>query len=186
LNSRFWLRRQFDRIRNLPDESARLKEIASLVNWTDPGPGGFYDDLGNPRRQPRLVPGQGFAADPQFFASPLVFFDNAQTGRKSWWDQGAALYDQRLGLKYEGLVPAAPYKVRVVYGAGPVRLRANLAYVIHGYLEKPFQVLEFAVPLEATRHGELLLQWNRPPGAGGAGRGCQVAEVWLMRHTPAE
>ena len=30
----------------------------------DPGPGGFYDDLGNPSCQPHLVRGPGFDADP--------------------------------------------------------------------------------------------------------------------------
>jgi hypothetical protein len=41
--------------------------------------------------------------------------------------------------------------------------------------------LEFSIPVEATRDGELRLSWTRPPGVGGTGRGVQVAEVWLIR-----
>jgi hypothetical protein len=180
LNSRLWLLAEFDRIRKLPAESERLTAIARIAHWTDPGPGGFYDDLGNPAAQPHLVPGEGFAADPQYFRSPLTFFDGRATGRKSWWDQSLALYELPLTMRYAGLDPQARYKVRVVYGAGPIRLQAGDAQV-HDYLEKTFDPLEFDLPEDAARSGSLTLRWNRPPGVGGAGRGCQVAEVWLIK-----
>ncbi len=185
LNSREWLLEQFARIRKLADEPKRLAAIDALVNWTNPGPGGFHDDLGNTRQQPHLVPGPGFAEDPQYFRGPLMYFDNRRTGPKSWWDHAMTLYEQPLRMKYDGLDPAARYRVRVVYGAGPLRLRANGKHEIHGYLERPYEVLEYAVPPEATRGGELTLEWNRTPGGGGAGRGCQVAEVWLIKERAA-
>ena len=40
--------------------------LSAIVHWTDPGPGGFYDDLGNPARQPHLVRGPGYQKDPAF------------------------------------------------------------------------------------------------------------------------
>jgi hypothetical protein len=181
LNSRVWLKQQFDRIRKIGEESERLREIARIVHWTDPGPGGFYDDLGNPQNQKHLVPGVGFAEDPQFFRGPLVFFDNRQTGRKSWWDHAITFYEQPLRMKYADLDPSARYKVRVVYGAGPLRLRADGSHQIHDYVQRPYEVLEYEVPAETTHDGVLTLEWNRPPGGGGAGRGCQVAEVWLIK-----
>jgi hypothetical protein len=46
----------------------------------------------------------------------------------------------------------------------------------------PIQPLEFDLPTEATANGELTLTWTREPGLGGNGRGCQVAEVWLIRR----
>ena len=85
-------------------------------------------------------------------------------------------------MKYEGLDPSARYKVRVVYGGGPLRLRADGQYEIHGYLQKPYEPLDFAVPPDATRDGAVTLEWNRPPGGGGPGRGCQLAEVWLIKE----
>ena len=77
--------------------------------------------------------------------------------------------------------------MRVVYSgdepAALVRMRCNGNLEIHSYLHKPWppRPLEFDVPPEATAGGELSLIWNRPPGLGGNGRGCQVAEVWLLK-----
>ncbi len=59
LNSRVWLKQRIAEIRKLPGEPARLAAISAIVHWTDPGPGGFYDDLGNLTRQPHLVRGPG-------------------------------------------------------------------------------------------------------------------------------
>ena len=57
---------RFAEIRKMADENDRLDEIVSIVHWTDPGPGGFYDDLGNVMRQPHLVRGVGFRRIPGF------------------------------------------------------------------------------------------------------------------------
>lgn len=181
LNSRVWLREQFDRIARLDSESARRTEINRLLNWKDPGPGGFYDDLGNPAAQPHVISGAGFDTDPQFFKTFTNFFNPRQQGPKSWWDQAITFYEHPLTMRYPGLDPAARYRVRVVYAAGPLRLAAE-GVEIHPYIEKPFEPLEFDVPAEATRDGVLTLQWNRTPGGGGPGRGCQVAEVWLLKR----
>ena len=48
LNAREWLEGRFAAIRKLSSEAERLKAIDAIVNWTNPGPGGFYDDLGDP------------------------------------------------------------------------------------------------------------------------------------------
>jgi hypothetical protein len=180
LNNRAWLKQQFEEIRKLPAEADRLRRINEIVHWTDPGPGGFYDDLGNASAQPHLVKGPGYPEDPDYWRSALQHFENVPTGRMAWWDQALALYDSSLKMRYTGLDPTARYKVKVVYGSGPVRLLANDAEV-HGPLTKTYQALEFDLPAGATASGELTLTWTRPPGGGGAGRGCQVAEVWLMR-----
>jgi len=64
-----------------------------------------------------------------------------------------------------------------------VRLVANGNTEIHGFIQKPLPVkpLEFEIPPDAIRSGALNLEWTRPPGLAGNGRGCQVAEVWLIR-----
>jgi hypothetical protein len=184
LNSRHWLKQRFEEIRRLGTETERLKKIDEITNWTNPGPGGFYDDLGNLTRQPHLVRGPGFAIDPGFFESSLPIVDRYERSpgtRMSWWDHAITLYDQPLQMHYADLDSNAPYKIRVVYGGGPIRLVAGERFEIHSFIEKTHEILEFDIPSDATARGELTLRWNRPPGAGGAGRGCQVAEVWLMR-----
>jgi hypothetical protein len=45
----------------------------------------------------------------------------------------------------------------------------------------PQKPLEFDIPAEATKSGELTLDWTREQGLGGNGRGCQICEVWLLR-----
>jgi hypothetical protein len=64
-----------------------------------------------------------------------------------------------------------------------VRLVASTGVEVHPFIEKPspIQPLEFDLPSGAIEDGELTLSWSREPGLGGNGRGCQVAEVWLMR-----
>ena len=54
LNDRPWLENQFDEILAMDSEKDRQQRIHMLVNWEDAGPGGFYDDLGNPEKQSHL------------------------------------------------------------------------------------------------------------------------------------
>ncbi len=187
LNNRAWLRLQFADIRRMTDEKEQLKALDAIVNWTDPGPGGFYDDLGNPSQQPHLVRGLGYEKDPAFLQSSLVGFSGRAAWRSSWWTHAESLVDAPLKMHYDGLDPGAAYKIRVVYaGDSPsvkIRLVANGAIEIHPLLQKPMPVrpLEFEVPRQATGKGELDLSWSREPGLGGNGRGVQVAEVWLIK-----
>jgi len=96
--------------------------------------------------------------------------------------------DRPLRVRYHDLDPKARYKVRVVYsGDAPkmkIRMVANGSVELHPFIEKPNPVrrLEFELPWEVTRGGTLELSWNRPPGLGGNGRGCQVSEIWLGRR----
>ena len=174
----------------LADERERLRAIDEIANWTDPGPGGFYDDLGNLEAQPHLVRGAGFEMDPAFLRSPLVGFGgtfNDPPWRLSWRNHAETLNDTPLELRYRNLDPSARYKIRVVYGgeiSQEIRLGANDKYEVHGFVKKEFPVrpVEFDIPSEATGTGELRLKWYRKPGLGGNGRGCQVSEVWLIRR----
>jgi hypothetical protein len=189
LNDRVWLKNQFGEIRRLPDEKARLARIGRILDWTNPGPGGFYDDLGDAARQPHLVPGETFERDPDFLQSPLTGFGELpeQGWRVSWFTDAETLGDTPLRMHYGDLNRTAQYAVRVVYGGDapkvPVRLVANGSYEIHPFREKPAPVapVEFDIPRAATARGDLTLEWTKPPGGGGNGRGVQVCEVWLLR-----
>jgi hypothetical protein len=198
LNNRPWLKEQFASIRQMPSEEARLQAIERILNWTNPGPGGFYDDLGNIAFQPHLVRGLPFADDPASLRSSKVGFEEGDVPdepdekvegalRKSWIDHAESLVDQPLKLHYSGLDSAARYRIRVVYGGDSpkkkIRLLANDSIVIHPPIEKPFpfRPLEFDIPAAATHSGELTLIWDRESGLGGNGRGCQVSEIWLIK-----
>ncbi len=193
LNNRGWLMARFAAIRKMDDERERLKAVDEILNWTNPGPGGFYDNLGDLTRQPHLIRGPGFAEDPAYFRSSLVGFAFRGLGGamlptpRSWWTHAETLYDAPLQMSYSDLDPTAHYKIRVVYAGDStrpkIRLTAGDAIEIHPLMERPipFRPIEFDIPLQATSTGSLKLSWNRETGLGDAGRGMQVAEVWLMK-----
>ena len=205
LNNRLWLKQRFSEIRRVENEADRQKQLAEIIDWTNPGPGGFYDDLGNLTRQPHLVRGPGFAADPYLLESSVVSmvgqFDGSAAqrrdefaltgmgfqpyGRMSWWDIAESYYDAPLQMRYAGLDPTARYRVRIVYSSAtqqiPIRLTANEGIEIHPFIKKELRPVEFDIPPAATAAGELTLTWTQAPGSRGAGRGTQVAEIWLLR-----
>ncbi|MBX9789183.1 MAG: hypothetical protein K2Y37_09740 [Pirellulales bacterium] len=197
LNNRRWLAARFKSLRKLSNDTERLAGLDEIVRWTDPGPGGFYDDLGNIARQPHLVRDGTFADDPGAYRRNKTGFEEGEDPddrhlvggpwRMSWIDLAEALWDQPLRLHYDGLDPAASYKLRVVYaGDGlskKIRLVAGDNIEVHPLMAKPTPVrpVEFEIPREATRDGQLDLSWYREAGQGNNGRGAQVSEVWLMR-----
>jgi hypothetical protein len=199
LNNATWLRERFTAIRAMKSEKERLAAIFEIVDWENPGPGGFYDDLGNVSRQRHLVRNLPFAEDPASLESSKTGFEQGDVMdepdeqplgalRKSWIDHAESLVDQPLRVRYHDLDPKARYKVRVVYaGDAPkmkIRMLANGAVEIHPFIQKPNPArrLEFDLPWEVTRGGALELSWRRPSDLGGNGRGCQVSELWLMRQ----
>ena len=186
LNDRIWLHRRFAAIRQMSSEPARLRAIAAIVDWTNPGPGGYYDDLGNPLHRPHRVPGSSYAEDPASFRGPMTAFDQDPSWRRSWCRHSGTLFGEPLRMRYSTLDPAASYKVKVVYTGDmfqvKVRLSANDSIEVHPFLLKPRDMspVEFDIPPEATKTGTLTLTWTAEPGSGN-GRGCQVAEVWLIK-----
>jgi hypothetical protein len=186
LNNRVWLERQFAELRALPREPERLRGIDALLNRNDPGPGGFYDDLGDPAHQPHLVRRSKYAQDPDFRRSSLVGF-GTRPGWPMFWSQNAqSLYDAPLEMRYDGLDPEAHYRVRVAYTGDNFQLKIQLdadGLAVHPLIKKPdpSQPIECDVPAKATEDSQLTLRWRVEPGRGGNGRGCQVGEVWLIK-----
>src|SRR5262249_54940537 len=140
--------------------------------------------------QPHLVRGPGWEKDPAFYSSSLTGFGFRAAGPdrslpKAWWTHAETLFDTPLQVRYTALDKSATYKVRVVYGRerlnNKIRLTASDRFEIHSGVTRGLEPLEFDVPPEATAGGELTLTWTQAPGSGGTGRGCQVAEVFLLR-----
>jgi hypothetical protein len=189
LNDRAWLESRFAELRRLASEAERLAGIDAIVNWTDPGPGGFYDAPGDPSRQPHLVRGPGYPTDPAFLKSPLVGFGRQDGWPLAWCRNAQTLYDAPLQMRYDGLDPHAAYRVRVTYAGDSFRATMRLeadGLEVHPAIAKPNPVkpVEFDIPAAATADGSVLLSWTQQPGRAGNGRGCQVSEVWLLRRDP--
>ncbi len=186
-----WLRSEIEAAQKIDDAEARLARIRRTVKRADPGPGGFYDNLGDPRNAPHLIRGPGWEKDPGYYDSPLPAYGRGSPpldAPRAWWDYAQTHYDTPLRLRYDGLESAARYRVRVVYSAAElrkVRLTANSGTEIHPGLLKHYEELEFPIPATETSDGSLTLNWWQDAGTGGTGRGPQVCEVWLIRETPA-
>jgi len=185
-----WLLRRFGEIHSLDTEANRLRAIDEILNWTNPGPGGFYDDLGDPMNRPHLEPGAGFTEDPAFFHTARTGFGGRRNTpwRIAWHRHAEALYGNTLKLRYPSLDPAAHYKVRFTQGGDSTpratRLVANGTVEIHPMRKREADVkpLEFDIPAAATAGGTLTLEWQPSPAEAGNGRFVQVSEVWLIRQ----
>jgi hypothetical protein len=191
LNNAAWLRAQFRQVRDLPDESARVAAIEAILNRTNPGPGGFYDSLGEPASERRIVNFIPWNEDPGTLKSPRITFyyepDRADDRDipLAWKKQADTLYTAPLRLAYDHLDPHAAYSVRASYSGRTshhMKLMANDRFVIRSDIQSRHPVIqEFPIPMEATADGHLELEWS----AGEGERSCEVAEVWLIRHDVA-
>jgi len=117
-------------------------------------------------------------------SSAMIGMGSQPAGPTSWWDLAETYCDTPLRMRYAGLDKSAQYKIRVVYVGDMqrnIRLVADDKFEVHPLIKKEMRPLEFDIPPAATSDGELNLSWYQAPGSRGAGRGCQVAEVWLIK-----
>ena len=166
LNNRPWLKARFAELRQLPDETERLAGIRAILDWTDPGPGGFYDDLSRPWAQSHLVTGPAFADDPDFMAGPLRRFPYRKHGgalRRSWRTFTGAWHFNTFEMRYTGLDPAARYRLRVVYSClkPHIPMRADCG---RRDRDSPFHRAQRSARAGRVRH----------PGRGNPGRRTDV------------
>ncbi len=206
LNNAPWLKYQFEKVRNLTDEKERLAEIENILNWENPGPGGFYDDMGNPDNSAHLVLEYSYEEDPGFLKHPFTGFvldplfeaysDEIKDDyelmfkplRTSWQRFSQTLFGLPLKMRYTGLDDNEEYVVRITYGSerpgAVIKLSAAGGEEIHPYQETDFPArpVQFDIPAGAVKSGILELVWTQlPETIRGNGRSCQVSEVWLMK-----
>jgi hypothetical protein len=202
-NNRLWLQDQFAKILAESDKAKQLAMIDRLINWENPGKGGFYDDTGCAWKSPHVVRDFDWSDYPSFTRAAIdeQYYTEAQHhNRQSWQDQAQIRYGMGhtgmmnavelaaakgrdlLKMRYEGLDGNAQYMVRVTYNGRftpMVKLWADGKYQVHPAMMQPDPVwpVEFDVPKEATADGKLQLSWEVLNKA----RGAQVAEVWLIK-----
>eukprot|EP01047_Picozoa_sp_COSAG01_P087184 COSAG01_NODE_19952_length_980_cov_1.127128_1_plen_273_part_00 len=108
LSDSAYLKAQLRVIASLPTEEAKHIALQGIGRWTDPGPGGYYDQLGAIPRSPRLSSGFGERADPQFLYAPLVSYDEGgaeeapltgSSQRISWYSYAQAYWNASVSLR---------------------------------------------------------------------------------------
>lgn len=197
LNNAEWLLAHLDQAQQLTDEYSRLEVINQAIRRTDPGPGGYYDNLGSTSSWDRVVMRRSREEDPAFedsvFTAYCVHFLHLTEERKreigpvplAWLTQLTSFYKAPLTLKYEHLDSTSDYILKVTYSgfmtarSGPMQLIANDRYVLVEGLRVSVPILqqEYFVPREAIIDGRLFLSWSTAPDRVGP----YAAEVWLMR-----
>jgi len=187
LNNAAWLLWEFQKVSHKDDEKARLEAIEQIVNRTNPGPGGFYDNMGAPGSLERITGGLYPENDPGTLQSPRIAFyykvnrSHDKNFPLAWKNQATTLYETPLIFTYDNLDPSASYKIKVAYTGRrgeQVRLTADDKYLVHDFVEtmEP-PIRQFRIPKEASEDGSLKLTWS----CGEGNRGSQVAEIWLIK-----
>ena len=184
LNNRWWLEDEFARIRKLPSEPDKLKQLEVIRTWETPGLGSFYDEVGNTAKSPHVIRGEGLNADPAMDKNPNPGF--------WWWDEGFSRkrlswqtsMDWPLGMAYHHLDPAAAYRVRLT-GYGQAKLRAAgelLTPTCQGKEVGEFK--EFPVPANLIKDGKVVLTFDSLPDEAHLNwrRQSRVSEVWLLKN----
>jgi len=184
LNNRWWLEDEFARIRQLPTERERVRALEQVAAWEQPGPGSFYDAVGQVGKAPHVVRGERFQTDPTGAGDPPPGF--------WWWDSGFSRrrltwqvsMDWPLGLKYHDLDPRATYRVRLTgYGQARIRGDGQLLPPLGATRYEIGEFLEFAVPQGLTTDGHLQLTFDQLPEEAGLNwrKQSRVSEVWLLK-----
>jgi len=188
INNSGWLIANFERIAELDTESERLNEIDNIINWRNPGTGGYYIDFGDLSENPFLVHGADYKNDPGFWHSPLIGYRTGSQQimgwRNSWKRFIHTLFNHPLEMQFENLESNANYQLKIVYLRGPVKLTADDDIIIHDYFKMTpwdIEIRTFDIPVDATRNGKLTLKWEMEPARGSHGRGNLIAEMWLMK-----
>jgi hypothetical protein len=182
LNNRWWLEDEFRKIRQIGSEEEKCRRLRELATWESPGPGSFYDDVGNVAKSPHVVRTEirGPDVDLEHRTGPTVW----------WWDEGMSrvrltwqvtMWPER--MVYGGLDPEGKYIVRSS-GYKQALLRINgerIRPTLDGQEMGEFK--EFPVPPELLKNRQLTLTWDPPVGEEILNWRDQsrLAEVWLIK-----
>ncbi len=198
-----WLKRQLERARAASGET-KAELLGMIVDYENPGEGGFYDNTGTFNPAPRVVNGYPFDFG-QPFVPEMLWEANRPSQRTMHYTQDE---DQGVTLRYQGLDRNAAYRIRFTFVRPHYqeRYRARMnqksqtlwadTFVLARELPIPELMSDFFtfdIPREATRDGELVIRLER--GADVArgtrveremwrntgGWGTILSEAWLIR-----
>lgn len=184
LFNRWWLEDEFAKVRTMATPAEKSARLIELATWENPGPGNFYDDIGNIGGMPRRIEGETLITDPLSVRNP----DNGFM----WWDDGFSRqrvswqsYTTRtLGLRYDGLDPAARYTIRATGMGTPILKTDGMTLTMNEPGPKEIgEIMTFNVPRAAYADGAMVLTWERPGEANLNWRqASRLTEVWLLKE----
>ena len=198
LNDVAWIYSQLSTLKNAANDIEKISIIDGILQRANPGPGGFYDNFGNPASWDRIVMHYDLRKDPGNLRTPRASFGVGLQGKEwvheitakgfegeaaplAWMNQITTLYDLPLEIEYENLDSKAEYTIKVAY-TGRFRSRMKMMaddIQIHDFIKTGIQpIYEFPIPAEALKDGKVIFSWT----CGAAERGAQVSEIWIIKN----
>jgi hypothetical protein len=182
LNNRWWLEDEFKRIQSQP-ESGKVKALWVIANWEKPGPGSYYDEVGNVGKSVHEMKGEDWRMDPMLRKNGNPGYDFSDNGlsrkRLSW------LTNMRwpMAMEYTSIDTSASYTVKVT-GQGESLLKINGQRVVPGHYGKEIgDIKEFPVPRASVQQGKLVLTWDDiNEDFLNWRKQSNVNEVWLIKE----
>lgn len=199
-----WLKRQLERAETAKEEE-RKKLLKMIVEYDNPGEGGFYDNLGTSNLAPNVVFGYPYDHG-QPYVSQMLSEGNRPSQRSMHFTQDE---DQGVTLQYQELDPEANYSIRFTFVrpwyqdrySFRMNQKSQSIYADNQLLvedlELPYRMSDFFtfdIPQEATNDGELIIRLEKAPDVANGDRvtveqwrnsggwGTLVSEVWLMKE----
>ncbi len=183
LNNKWWLEDKFEAIRKLPSH-AQVPALLEIANWERPGPGSYYDDVGNVARSPHVLRGEPWITDPLMRKQDNPNFDWRDDGFSRQRHSFMSSMRWPAGLEYNGLDSTAGYTVRVT-GVGECLLKINGQRVSHTLYGKGIgEIKEFPVPPALIKDRKITLTFEDIDEGNINWRNqSRITEVWLIKDT---
>jgi hypothetical protein len=198
-----WYQRQLQRAMDA-GENERKELLTMIVDYEDPGEGGFYDNLGTFNRAPNVIFGYPYDHG-QPYVGEMLSEANLPSQRSMHFTQ-----DEKQGvtLHYRDLDPEARYRIRFTFVrpwyqeryAFRMNQKSQTIWadevVLAEDLELPLQMSDFFsfdIPASLTVDGELVIRLERAAEVArgdrvtieqwrnSGGWSTLVSEVWLMK-----
>jgi hypothetical protein len=198
-----WLQRQLERAK-VAENKIQDELLSTIVDYENPGKGGFYDNLGTDNNAPNVVAGYPYDHG-QPYVAQMLSEGNRPSQRSMHYTQNE---DQGVTLHYSTLDPHAAYKIRFTFVrpwyqeryAKRMNQKKQTIYAdnipIAKDVELPLQMSDFFtydIPAKATADGELTIRLERAADVAhgdrvgieqwrnSGGWGTMASEVWLIK-----
>ena len=182
LNNRWWLEDEFKTIANLASDGDRRARLETLRTWEHPGPGSFYDSVGNPGKATHVVVGDITNVGESLDHTPIpeiLFWENGSSRKKPAW---MCIMNWPTAMRYTGLDPDGDYVIRTT-GNRECRLSIDGERIMPTLDRQAVgEFKEFPVPKKHLADREITLTFERPSEPQLNWREqSRLSELWLIK-----
>lgn len=186
LNNRWWIEDQLALVSALTDKAEQLKGIRRVVDWENPGMGGYYEAVGHVGKSLHMIKLQNAGdAMRHYYDLPMPTQRNIGPARNKLRMSFHVYHDDLPALKYNALDPKGTYTVKLFsQRESPLQIDGQSAKRIRtGEQFDQVTEQEFEVPASALEDGKLELTWAPLDEKHLNWRQRHyVTDIWILRH----